>query len=62
MITTQQISEYLENGLNALLDYEGLSFKIWATAGEREKPERTGNAVQQFINGNMRVATSSLTR
>lgn len=61
MITTQQISEYLENGLNALLDYEGLSFKIWATAGEREKPERTGNAVQQFINGNMRVATSSLT-
>lgn len=61
MITTQQISEYLENGLNALLDYEGLSFKIWATAGERDKPVRSGNTVNYSIDGNFRVVTSSLT-
>lgn len=61
MITTQQIAEYIENGLNAALQYEGLSFKIWATAGERDKPVRSGNAVNYSIDGNFRVVTSSLT-
>lgn len=61
MITTQQIAEYIENGLNAELQYEGLSFKIWATAGERDKPVRSGNTVNYSIDGNFRVVTSSLT-
>lgn len=61
MITTQQIAEYIENGLNAALQYEGLSFKIWATAGERDKPVRSGNTVNYSIDGNFRVVTSSLT-
>ena len=61
MITTQQIADYIENGLNAELQYEGLSFKIWATAGERDKPVRSGNAVNYSIDGNFRVVTSSLT-
>ena len=61
MVTTQQIAEYIENGLNAALQYEGLSFKIWATAGERDKPVRSGNAVNYSIDGNFRVVTSSLT-
>lgn len=61
MITTKQIADYIENGLNAELQYEGLSFKIWATAGERDKPVRSGNAVNYSIDGNFRVVTSSLT-
>lgn len=61
MITTQQIAEYIENGLNDELQYEGLSFKIWATAGERDKPVRSGNTVNYSIDGNFRVVTSSLT-
>ena len=61
MITTEQIANYIENGLNELIDYEGVTFKIWATAGERDEPIRTGNSVQYFINGNLTVATSALT-
>lgn len=61
MIKTQQIAEYIENGLNDELQYEGLSFKIWATAGERDKPVRSGNTVNYSIDGNFRVVTSSLT-
>ena len=65
MITIQEIAEHIENGLNAQLQnaeftYEGIAFKVWATAGERDKPVRSGNSVNYYINGNLRVATSSL--
>lgn len=58
MVTVAQLAEKFEDELNALLDYENLSFKIWVDAGERQRPERVGNNVQTYINGEI-VTTSS---
>lgn len=61
MITTQQLLNEFEADLNALLDYENLSFKLWADAGERKKAFRQGNDVYTCITGNVRVSASSIT-
>lgn len=59
MITIKQLSELFENGLNAQLNNPELKFKIWATAGEYQKPVREGNTIVHEIIGNLRTSTSS---
>lgn len=61
MITTVQLARVFETDLNALLDYENLSFKLWANVGERKRAERDGNIVQSYINGDIKVSASSMT-
>lgn len=59
MITIKQLSELFENGLNAQLNNPEIKFKIWATAGEYQKPVREGNTIVYEIIGNLRTSTSS---
>lgn len=61
MITTEQLANLFEDELNALLDYENLSFKIWANAGERQRALRQGNDVFSYITGDIKVSASSIT-
>lgn len=61
MITTQQVAQLFETDLNTLLDYDNLSFKLWANVGERKKAQRQGNTVQAYINGDIKVSASSIT-
>ena len=61
MITTEQLAKIFENDLNALLDYDNLSFYLWTNVGERKKAMRQGNDVYSYINGNIKVAASSIT-
>lgn len=61
MITTQQIAQAFENDLNELLDYENLSFKLWANMGKKSKAMRVGNTVQERIDGDIRISASSIT-
>ncbi len=61
MITTEQLANLFETELNALLDYENLSFKIWASVGKKQEGLRQGNDVFSYINGNIRVVASSIT-
>lgn len=61
MITTEQLAEIFETGLNALVDYENLSFKIWSNVGDRKKPLRQGNDVFHYITGDIQVSGSSIT-
>lgn len=61
MISVSQIAEQFQNGLNALIDYPNLTFKLWATAGERQAPERTGNVINTYINGEIKTTSSSIT-
>lgn len=64
MITVEQIAEYIETGLNALIPYlpndQTWQFKIWANAGERTKPLRNGNTVVYYIEGVLQVNTSAI--
>ena len=59
MITIKQLAALFENGLNAQLNNPELKFKIWATAGEYQKPVRDGNTIVHEIVGNLRTSTSS---
>lgn len=63
MITIKQFAEKIEGDLNdllfAALKNEEIRFKIWATAGEYQKPVRDGNVITHEIIGNMRTGTSS---
>lgn len=63
MITIKQFAEKIENDLNsalfAVLKNEEIRFKIWATAGEYQKPVREGNVITHEIIGNLRTGTSS---
>lgn len=63
MIDLTTISKIFETGLNnalhAVTGNEELSFKIWATAGEMDEPQRNGNVIQEFITGNLRVSSTS---
>lgn len=63
MITLKKFAEMIENGLNnalyAVLQNEEIRFKIWATAGEYQRPVRDGNVITHEIIGNMRTSTSS---
>ena len=63
MITLKQFAEKIENDLNNLLfaamKSEEIRFKIWATAGECQKPVREGNVIIHEIIGNMKTSTSS---
>lgn len=61
MISTEQLSNKFENELNAVLDYENLSFKLWTTAGERVKSIRQGNDVYTFITGDIKVSANTIT-
>lgn len=63
MITMKKLAETFENGLNNAmpepLEYPGIEFKIWANAGEYQKPVRDGNTVTHYITGNLRTSTSA---
>lgn len=66
MISIIQLTKYIESGLNNILhnpdspfNDPNMSFKIWATAGEKEKDKRDGNTVKYSIIGNLRSASSS---
>lgn len=59
MIKLSKLAERFENGLNAALNNPEIEFKIWSTAGEWKKAERDGNKVTYFINGDLRVSSSS---
>lgn len=61
MISTEQLANKFENELNAVLDYENLSFKLWTTAGERVKSIRQGNDVYTFITGDIKVSANTIT-
>lgn len=61
MITTQQLAELFETDLNALLDYENLSFKLWSDVGKRQKKVRDGNNVYTCINGDIQISASTIT-
>lgn len=63
MITIKKLAEVFQNDLNALLysalGNDELQFRIWATAGEYEPPERDGNVITHYIIGNLRTSTSA---
>lgn len=59
MINIATLAQTFEDGLNAILNEPQLSFKIWATTGERDKPFREGNKVYEYITGNLRVSSTS---
>lgn len=61
VIKAEQIAEIFEDGLNELLDYDGVSFHLWANAGEVIEPVRTGNAVYVTIDGSVRTSSSAMT-
>lgn len=61
MISVSQLAQEFENGLNEMLDYENLSFRLWSSVGERAKSLRQGNDMFSFINGNISVSASSIT-
>lgn len=63
MISLKQLSNRFESGLNAelkdVLNSEEIQFKIWAEAGQFQKPVRDGNKITYFINGNLRTSSSA---
>lgn len=59
MITTTQLATTFENGLNTILNNPQIQFKIWAEVGKYVKPQREGNTVTHYINGNLRTSTSA---
>lgn len=63
MIKLTQLTDIFEAGLNSSLSKvigtDNVQFKIWAEAGEHQKPKRQGNEVTYFIEGNLRTATSA---
>jgi len=63
MISLKQLSNRFESGLNAelkdVLNSEEIQFKIWAEAGQYQKPVRDGNTITYFINGNLRTSSSA---
>lgn len=59
MISVKQLANYFEEGLNAKLPNDEIQFKIWAEAGEYQKPERDGNVITHYILGNLRSSASA---
>ncbi len=63
MISLKELSNRFESGLNAelktVLKSEEIQFKIWAEAGQFQKPLRDGNTITYFINGNLRTSSSA---
>lgn len=63
MISLKQLSNRFESGLNAqlknVLKSEEIQFKVWAEAGQFQKPLRDGNTITYFINGNLRTSSSA---
>ncbi len=59
MISVKQLAEVFENGLNEVLNNPEIQFKIWASAGKYQKPQRDGNTVNYEIVGNLRTSTSA---
>lgn len=59
MITVKELANIIENGLNQTLSNPEIQFKIWANAGEYQKPERTGNVIVHNIIGNLQTSASS---
>lgn len=63
MITMKTLAELFQTGLNNAmpepLEYPGVEFRIWANAGQHQKPVRDGNNVTHFITGNLRTSTSA---
>lgn len=63
MISLKELSNRFESGLNAelktVLKSEEIQFKIWAEAGQYQKPMRDGNTITYFINGNLRTSSSA---
>lgn len=59
MITTKQLANYIEEGLNKTLNNPEIQFKIWADAGKFQKPFREGNSITHYVNGNLKTSTSA---
>lgn len=63
MISLKQFANKIETGLNAelfsVLGNEEIKFKIWAEAGEYQKPVREGNTIVHEIVGNLRTSASA---
>lgn len=59
MITIKQLANEFEKGLNDILNNDEIVFKIWADAGEYQKPVRDGNTIVHEIVGNLRTSTSA---
>lgn len=61
MINIVQLANKFETALNALrLADEDWEFKIWANAGEFEKPQRQGNTVNYPINAQLSTVSTAL--
>lgn len=59
MISLIKFANIIENGLNTILNDPNIEFRIWATAGQKNKSVRNGNTVTHFITGNLRSVSSS---
>ena len=63
MISATQLANLFENDLNdilkAKLGNSEIQFKIWANAGEYQRPVREGNTIVHNIIGNLRTSTSA---
>lgn len=59
MISLIKFANIIENGLNTVLNDPNIEFRIWATAGQKDKSIRNGNTVTHFITGNLRSVSSS---
>ncbi len=59
MISLKRLANYFEEGLNAQMPNDEIKFKIWADAGEYQKPERDGNIITHYILGNLCTSSSA---
>ena len=59
MITLKDVANFIEDGINANLNYPNVVARVWAGVGRRLKPVRQGNTVTYFLTGSLRRPGSS---
>ena len=59
MISLSDFAKIIEDGLNETLADPDIKFKIWADVGKEVRATRTGNQVQDYILGNLRISSSA---
>ena len=59
MITLKDVANFIEDGINANLNYPNVVARVWAGVGRRLNPVRQGNTVTYFLTGSLRRPGSS---